>query len=231
MRTIRLIHWNEAEAAERAALLESAGYRVVRSLPKAVRRETPPSAVVVDLSRMPSQGRDVAVAMRTYKPMCSVPFLFVGRSVQIRRLIPDATFTSWARIRADLRRALSRPTSARRIESRLAAYADVPVAKKLGADRVAMVGAPRGFRIPGVRADRGARLTLWFLESEAHLRREIRAMAPRAERGGLWIVWRKGGALTQQIVRTVGLANGLVDFKICRIDETWAALRFTHSRR
>ncbi|MHC4224699.1 MAG: DUF3052 domain-containing protein, partial [Planctomycetota bacterium] len=33
--------------------------------------------------------------------------------------------------------------------------------------------------------------------------------------------------LTQAVVRKVGLASGLVDFKVCAVDETWSGLRFT----
>jgi hypothetical protein len=48
---------------------------------------------------------------------------------------------------------------------------------------------------------------------------------------GLWIVWPKQASgvksdLTQNIVRRAGLANGLVDFKVCSIDKTWSGLKF-----
>jgi len=57
-------------------------------------------------------------------------------------------------------------------------------------------------------------------------------MAPLGAGGGLWIAWRKGDAtpargLTQVAVRRVGLAAGLVDFKICALDATWSGLRFS----
>ena len=63
-----LIHWNQDEARERAQLIEAAGYRVdaspfssgsLRHL-----RDNPPAAVVIDLSRLPSHGREVAMALR-----------------------------------------------------------------------------------------------------------------------------------------------------------------------
>jgi len=52
-----------------------------------------------------------------------------------------------------------------------------------------------------------------------------------SEKGGLWIAWPKKGSgiesdLNQAIVRKVGLANKLVDYKICAIDNTWSALKF-----
>jgi hypothetical protein len=60
-------------------------------------------------------------------------------------------------------------------------------------------------------------------------------MATLAENGPLWIAWpkRASGAatdLTQQRVREIGLAAGLVDYKICSIDETWSGLLFTRRR-
>jgi hypothetical protein len=50
--------------------------------------------------------------------------------------------------------------------------------------------------------------------------------------GRLWIAWPKKASgvasdLSQTVVRQVGLAAGLVDYKICAIDQTWSALLFT----
>jgi hypothetical protein len=39
------------------------------------------------------------------------------------------------------------------------------------------------------------------------------------------------GDLAERFVREVGLAAGLVDFKVCAIDPTWAGLRFSRRRR
>jgi len=57
-------------------------------------------------------------------------------------------------------------------------------------------------------------------------------MGAYAAKGGLWIAWPKKTSglvtdLTQIVVRSVGLASGLVDFKVCAIDKTWSGLRFT----
>jgi response regulator RpfG family c-di-GMP phosphodiesterase len=117
MAYVRLIHWNAAEAEERADELRSAGYDVVcdpldqaglRAL-----RENPPSAVVIDLSRLPSQGRDVALGIRKYKVTRHVPLVFVGgdpeKVARIKELLPDAVYTTWNRIRNSLKRAISNP--------------------------------------------------------------------------------------------------------------------------
>jgi hypothetical protein len=52
-----------------------------------------------------------------------------------------------------------------------------------------------------------------------------------AKKGGLWLVWPKKTSgivsdLTQAEVRSLGLSNGLVDYKVCSIDETWSGLKF-----
>jgi len=57
-------------------------------------------------------------------------------------------------------------------------------------------------------------------------------MVDFGESAGLWIIWPKKSSgtesdLTQDIVRQIGLASGLVDFKISAIDKTWSGLRFT----
>ena len=57
-----------------------------------------------------------------------------------------------------------------------------------------------------------------------------RALAPD---GMLWISWPKGASkiaadLNENIVREIGLAHGLVDIKVCAVDETWSGLKFVY---
>ena len=64
------------------------------------------------------------------------------------------------------------------------------------------------------------------------LKRRVKSLGARAGRGGLWIAWPKQASgvksdLTQPVVRRIGLASGLVDYKVCAIDATWSGLRFT----
>ncbi len=49
--------------------------------------------------------------------------------------------------------------------------------------------------------------------------------------GGLWVAWPKRTSgtptdLTENVVREVGLAHGLVDNKVCAITDVWSGLRF-----
>jgi hypothetical protein len=52
----------------------------------------------------------------------------------------------------------------------------------------------------------------------------------------MWIVWPKKASgvksdLTQNVVREVGLASGLVDYKVSSIDRTWSGLKFTTRKK
>jgi hypothetical protein len=120
-----------------------------------------------------------------------------------------------------------------------------PLAKKLGiraGSTVVLIAAPDGFEamlceLPaGVRlrrANRGARdITLWFETSGSRLGRRIEAVAHAVGEGMLWIAWPKGSSsietdLTQLSVMEAGLGAGLVDSKVCAVDEDWSGLRFT----
>ena len=77
---------------------------------------------------------------------------------------------------------------------------------------------------------------MWFLRSAAELRRGLPELAPRAAGGGLWLCWPKRSSgvvtdVTEHLVRSAGLAAGLVDFKVAAIDATWSGLRFAIARR
>ena len=126
----------------------------------------------------------------------------------------------------------------------MAGYSGTPLTKKLGIKerhRVAFPSAPDGFRgllgeLPdGVsvksRASGPLDVIVFFTKRRAELERRLpalrRAMDPAA---GLWIAWPKGSSgvetdMTEDVARELGLANRLVDNKVCAIDETWSGLR------
>jgi hypothetical protein len=249
-----LIHWNEKEAERRIQQLEAAGYTAFHEpvSPAMLRklRNDPPSAVVIDLSRAPSQGRDSGVALRHYKSTREVPLVFVDgdkhKVAAIRQLLPDAMYTSWGRIKGALERAIAHPArGTMATPSLLAGYSGTPLPKKLGIKQdttIILVGSPQDFEttlgpLPeGVTLRKQARgkcdLIIWFAKSRKDLEQRVKQMADLAGKGGIWIAWPKqaSGAksdLTQAIVRGCGLAAGLVDYKICSIDETWSGLKFT----
>src|SRR5579862_3273858 len=120
-----------------------------------------------------------------------------------------------------------------------------PLPRKLGikpGDRIALLGAPDGFEAAlgavsdGVEVRRALRgafdVIVAFFADCAALQRRMDALRGALEpAGGLWIAWPKRSSgvstdLTDSLVRELGLAAGLVDNKVCAIDETWSGLRF-----
>jgi CheY-like chemotaxis protein len=257
MHPVHLIHWHAQEAEERVALLREAGYEAVfeppsPSLLKAF-KERPPAALVIDLSRLPSQGRDVALHMRKQKATRCIPLVFVegaaDKVARVRTLLPDAHHTTWGKIRGVLKRAISNPPKDPAVpDSVFDAYAGTPLPKKLGIKEhmaVALVNAPEDLEstlgeLPaGVVLRRNLRgkpdLTLWFTTSRKELEGKLSRMTRYGPNAGLWIAWPKKASsvysdLSQSVVRRAGLDAGLMDFKICRVDDTWSALRFTIPR-
>lgn len=253
-----LVHSHPAEAADRKRQLELTGYRVVWerwSSPKIIAaKRTPPAAVVIDLSRTPSVGRDTAIAMRSHRALLTVPVVLVGGTLEtvaaVKKFLPDAVASEWARIKTALSGAIRKQPPGARLLSVFAAYEATPLAAKLGIKAggiVALRDAPRGIRaklgeLPsGVKLKIHGRsprnLTMWFAHSHEALLREMKSMKQHAASGALWILWNKNadgkGAmkLTQLVVRKAGLDAGLVDFKITRIDDDWSGLRFTIRKR
>lgn len=254
---IRLIGWNAAEARERAGLLRAAGYEVASETPQAAAfrqelRNNPPRAVVIDLDRLPAQGRDVGIALRHAKATRHVPLVFAGgepeKVARVRQSLPDAVYCSWDGIHSAVKRALTHPPADPvKPASALAGYSGTPLPKKLGikpGSVVGLLGAPPGFRttlgeLPAGAVLRqgagGGPLTLWFARSRREVESRVRRMAVEIGDGALWIIWPKKASgvatdLTQQLVREVGLGAGLVDYKICAVDQTWSGLLFTRRK-
>lgn len=254
MKQIRLIHWNADTAQERVGILGEVGYRIdydpiTNEVLQAIKAE-PPDALVIDLSRAPSQGRDMGIYFRKYKNTRNVPIIFVGGSpekvAKVKQTLPDAVYTSWSDITDVLPDAIVDPPESPHVpESLMAGYSGTPLPKKLGirhGSTVALLNAPDGFE--GVLGDLpdgvivlreladGAAVTLWFIKYRDVLITDIERIGSVAGDGKLWIVWPKKSSgvesdLTQVVVRKVGLDIDLVDFKIAAIDETWSGLCFT----
>jgi len=108
VQTIYLVPWKRTEVLERSALLEAAGFLVAAGAaggPALLKRleAAPPDAVVIDLTRLPSQGRDLAVAIRTRKGTRTIPLVFLGGdrgSACERRggdvVVPNTVFAAYA---------------------------------------------------------------------------------------------------------------------------------------
>jgi hypothetical protein len=129
----------------------------------------------------------------------------------------------------------------------MAGYSGTPLPRKLGIKakhRVALIGSPTTFRetlapLPEeveVRTDLGGRgsfdVIVWFVPNLDTLTGRFAKVASRlATTGGLWVAWPKMASgvatdLNEANVQRVGLDGGLVDNKVCAVDEVWSGLRF-----
>lgn len=126
----------------------------------------------------------------------------------------------------------------------MAGYSGTPLAKKLGlapAHHVGLINAPDGFvelldPLPeGVRFSTGVRsardVVVAFFRTRSELEQKLTAMTRAVfPSGAIWVAWPKKKSLvptdiTEDVVRTVALPTGLVDVKVCAIDEVWSGLR------
>ena len=125
-----------------------------------------------------------------------------------------------------------------------AGYSPRTLVAKLGIKphtRIAVMGAPRGYRAtlgalpPGVAIGSTLRGTLPFIHFFTKQRAALESRFPMLTRalatdGTLWISWPKQASgvvtdLTEDGVRAVALAYGLVDVKVCAVDEVWSGLK------
>ena len=128
----------------------------------------------------------------------------------------------------------------------MAGYSGTPLATKLGikpGHEVALFRPPPDFEktlgeLPenvhvqvGLAGKTPLDVIVAFFSKRAELERQLaslrRRMAPAC---GLWIGWPKKASgvptdMTENVVRDVALPTGLVDNKVCAIDETWSGLR------
>ena len=122
-----------------------------------------------------------------------------------------------------------------------AGYSGTPLPQKLGIKpnaRVALVDAPADFALAlpagAALVDGKARevdVIVWFVTARATFAAKLASIAKRMQpAGGLWIAWPKKASgvatdMTENVVREVALPTGLVDNKVCAIDDTWSGLR------
>jgi hypothetical protein len=132
-----------------------------------------------------------------------------------------------------------------------AVYTGTPLPRKLGigdGDEVALIGAPERFEdtlgeLPDVASvhtdladDARYDVIVAFITERAELEAELpRLRARMAPACGLWIAWPKRASglptdMTDQVIRDVALPTGLVDNKVCAIDDTWSGLRLVIRR-
>jgi hypothetical protein len=131
----------------------------------------------------------------------------------------------------------------------LAGYSGTPLVKKIGikpGHRVALVDEPFGFKndlldmppdVHFVSANGSSKqatldVVLFFMKSRASLEKHLPKLKSKiAQNGMIWTAWPKRASgvetdLDENIIRDSGLALGLVDVKVCAINEVWSGLKF-----
>ena len=125
-----------------------------------------------------------------------------------------------------------------------AGYSGTPLYKKLGirsSQRACFLGAPEQYedelrRVGDLdvadKLEKDLDFLHFFTDSHKSLKQQFPRLRDSIKRSGmLWISWPKKSSgkttdLDENIVREIGLKSGLVDVKVCAVDETWSALKF-----
>ena len=130
----------------------------------------------------------------------------------------------------------------------MAGYSGTPLVKKLGIKggfRVGLVNAPAGFtkelepfpadaKILAIPFPKSLDLIVLFAESQRTLESEFPRLAKKLMANGtLWIAWPKKASgvatdLSDNTVRQIGLEAGLVDVKVCAVNDIWSGLKFVY---
>jgi len=257
MSRVLLVHWNTEEAKAKARTLKELGHSTAvlcdSEKPKlAAIRQTPPDLFLIDLSRLPSHGREIAGHFRRGKTTRNVPILFVDgdsdRVSRARQLIPDAEFAKWEEIKRKLPKAIARAPTKPVVPSTMAGYSGTPLPKKLGIREkysVVLLNAPGRFErklepLPDgaqiVADTTSANVAILFATSQADLAHDFGPLAKALpQKTALWIAWPKQSSgvatdLNGNAVREFGFGQGWVDYKVCAIDETWSGLCFARNK-
>jgi hypothetical protein len=129
----------------------------------------------------------------------------------------------------------------------MAGYSQTPLPKKLGikeGSRIALVNAPKDFlstlgELPRdvefvKRPAKELDIVLLFVLTERVLAGNFAKLVRRLTANGMiWVAWPKKSSgvstdLSFELVQRIGLDAGLVDVKICAIDDTWSGLKFVY---
>ncbi len=129
----------------------------------------------------------------------------------------------------------------------MAGYSETPLLKKLGLKegfRIALVNSPEDFltELGALPANvhvlthpvKPLDFIMLFVDDEKTLAKCFHALAKKLTTDGMiWIAWPKKSSgvatdLSFECVQRVGLESGLVDVKICAIDEIWSSLKFVY---
>ena len=126
----------------------------------------------------------------------------------------------------------------------MAGYSGTPLVKKLGikeGHRVLFVNDPPEFKpllvdLPTIKKGKPNDYVHVFVRGQAELKKQLAAIKKSLDQDGMiWVSWPKKASgiatdVTEDTVRTAALPLGLVDVKVCAIDETWSGLKLVIRR-
>jgi hypothetical protein len=257
MKTIKLLSWHD-DIEIKAASLKRRGLRIDATPLNRTSRivgelaNLNPAALVLDLDRLASRSREIALALRFSKSARHIPILFTGglpeKMERIHSENPNASYTTWPEASRALAALLLHPPPVPAIASPRD-FSTTPLPKKLGVRedmQVALIAAPDGFEeilgdlpkstILNTRITPQTNLALCFIRSLEDLAATLDLLTLRLpKQASVWIVHPKRTTkhridFNQNHVRGAALSAGLVDYKICSIDADWSALKFAHRK-
>ncbi len=260
MQKLRLICWNAALAKQHAKLLKAAGYAVDSSAMHGSgivgqMRLLAPDAVVIDLDRLPSHGREMAIMLRTSKSTRHIPIVFAGgvpdKVARLRAELSDAVYSSWTSIAPAIALAITAPPqNPVRPIPHMERWSGSSLVRKLGIvakTQVSILGAPDGFAellgdLPegvaiSTRLGKQTKLALYFVRTGDDLDRALEHLVGQLPQGSaVWVIHpkRSGGVkpdFNQNDVRDRALPLGLVDYKVCSVSEQWSGLKFAWRKK
>ncbi|HTA44299.1 MAG TPA: DUF3052 family protein [Bryobacteraceae bacterium] len=255
MARVRIIHWRPAEAGPLVEACRACGHEVefddipFNILAKTIRRNQP-DALVIDLTRLPSHGREVAMAIRRTKYSRHIPIVFVDGEPEkveaIRKQLPDATYSTrkqlCARIKSACANPVKNPVAPPGVMER---YGSRTKAQKLGikeGSTVAVIDPPRDYESVLGDLGEGVELlenpasvqpvTLWFIRDPDAFRGALRRMTAIAAKTRLWVIRPKGpqSQINENFLRAAANEVGLVDYKICAVGDHWTGIVFARRK-
>jgi Protein of unknown function (DUF3052) len=258
MKTIKLLSWHD-DIKTKVSSLKRPGLRIDAAPLKRTSgvvgelAHLNPAALILDLDRLPSHSREIALALRSSKSARHIPILFAGglpeKMDRIRSENPDASYTTWPEAPGVLAGILLHPPCVPDIAPPRD-FSTTPLPKKLGVGedmQIALIAAADGFEeilgdLPkstalNTRITPKTTLTLCFVRSLEDLAATLDMLTLRLpQQASVWIVHPKRTAkrhidFNQNHVRDAALAAGLVDYKVCSIDADWSAVKFAHRKR
>lgn len=211
-------------------------------------------AVVIDLNRLPSHGREIGILLRGSKSTRHLPLVFLGgveeKVARVQAELPDAAFARWEDAPHTIFAAISRPihrpvrpvqimerNQGAALNRKLGIKEAVPTLLWGDADFLQdlLGNSPQTVRRLQARHAGQPHLCLCVTRSAADVEAAFDAAAYCPVGSSVWILHPKQTSrlrtdYNQNDVRIIGLVRGWVDFKVCAVDADWSGLQFTRRK-